>query len=184
MISDRPMSIADWDLLPEDNSRQYELVRGVAVQRARPAAIHQRAARTLAATLDAQLPYEWEAALTSEIIVSERFPATIRVPDISVVPTALVDANPARLRARDVVLVIEFVSPESQPTDRLVTSAEYATVGIPRYWMLDTKPDVSLTTYELVGGTYESRTQLYGGMFVTDTPAPLHIDLDALTRRR
>jgi Uma2 family endonuclease len=59
------------------------------------------------------------------------------LPDVAVASSALVDQNPARLHAQDVLLVIEVISPGSSETDRIVKLHEHAKAGIPAYWVLD-----------------------------------------------
>ena len=53
---DHPLSLAEWDVLPEDTSHRYELVEGILLVAPRPAPLHQRAMVRLTADLDRQLP--------------------------------------------------------------------------------------------------------------------------------
>ena len=77
---DHLLSLAEWDALPDDPSRRYELIEGVLVVVPRPAALHQRAMVRLAAELDAQLPDRLTALADVEVVVDEIHPATVRAP--------------------------------------------------------------------------------------------------------
>jgi len=52
---DRLLSLDDWDALPEDPTRRFELIEGVMLVVPRPASLHQRAMVRLAEALDRQL---------------------------------------------------------------------------------------------------------------------------------
>jgi hypothetical protein len=107
-----------------------------------------------------------------------------RVPDLSVVSArgSLGPAVPLP-SAEHLGLVVEVVSPSSRKTDRFAKSGEYADVGIPLFWRVETEPDLLLVAYRLADGVYEQA----GG--VRDTgpvPAPwgpLLVDLEAVRRR-
>jgi hypothetical protein len=75
-----------------------------------------------------------------EITVEARFPPTVRDPDLVVVNRSVVDRNPVRIDASDVVLVVEIVSPGSRRTDRVMKAYEYAKAGIEHYWIAISTP--------------------------------------------
>ena len=55
------------------------------------------------------------------------------------------------IRASEVVVAAEFVSPGSRRTDHVVKRAEYADAGIPHYWIVDLDEPVSLIACHLGG---------------------------------
>src|SRR5450755_1032159 len=46
-----------------------------------------------------------------EVVIDAVHPATVRVPDVVVVPTRVAERNPPRLDAADVLLAVEIISP-------------------------------------------------------------------------
>src|SRR5262249_40767745 len=53
---DHLLTLAEWDALPEDASRRYELVEGVLLVVPRPTPLHQLVMLRLGGELDRQLP--------------------------------------------------------------------------------------------------------------------------------
>ena len=89
------------------------------------------------------------------------------------------------MRASDVVLVVEFVSPGSRRMDYKIKRSEYADAGIPHYWIIDVNKGVSLVACELTGDSgYIDSGQTIGTTFTTTKPFPLTIDLTKLVKRR
>jgi hypothetical protein len=60
-------------------------------------------------------------------------------------------------------------------TDYQVKHAEYADAGISHYWIIDITEPVSLVACR----GYENAAAV-AGIFATDVPFPIRIDLDAL----
>lgn len=173
----RPMTLADWNALPEDNSQNYELVRGVLEANPKPVPRHQRVLFRLAVQLEQQLPEDLLVLPDVEVIIEARHPPTVRAPDICAVAVAAIATEPARFRASDVALAVEILSPRTTRTDREVKFFEYADAGIEHYWIVDTEEPMTLTAYRLVDGEYELMAE---GQKVTLTePAPVTIDLSA-----
>lgn len=181
--SGRLLSLDDWDAMPEDDSRRYELVEGVLRVTASPVTHHQRTVLRLATQLEQQLPPALEPIAEIDVVVSDGAVATVRKPDLIVVQSSLADTDPARYRARDVLLAVEVVSPRSVRTDNQHKFVEYADAGIESYWIIDLQPPVSLTVYRLADGDFHLDQEHAGTVEVT-SPAPLRIDLDALVRSR
>ncbi|MFD4441112.1 Uma2 family endonuclease [Nocardia sp. NPDC058519] len=150
---DHLLTLDDWDARAEDNSRMYELVEGVLVVSPRPTSIHQRVITRLAWQLEQQLPLDLEPLGEVEVVIDPRPPATVRVPDLCVVP-ALSDAV-ARWTADEVMLAVEVLSPGTRRTDRITKFAEYAEACIENYWLVDIEAPVTVTAYVLVGEHYE-----------------------------
>ena len=87
------------------------------------------------------------------------------------------------LRASEVVLAVEIVSPGSERTDHTVKHLEYADAGIPHYWIVDLgEPGdrVTLTAHHLAGEFGYADAGPVDGVFAATEPFPVRIDLDAL----
>ncbi len=179
---DHLLSLAEWDLLPEDTSHRYELIEGILLAAPRPASMHQRAMVRIAAELDRQLPSELTALADYEVVVDSSFPPTVRAPDVVVVPNGPAEDNPPRLLAADVVLAVEIVSPGTRRTDRVTKPAEYAEAGIPHYWLVDLDPPVTLTAHLLVDGAYEVVAEGSSTLDLT-APVPIRLDVAGLVER-
>ncbi|MDL5158626.1 Uma2 family endonuclease [Actinomycetospora termitidis] len=151
---DHLIDLAEWEALPEDDSARYELVEGVMVVSPRPALRHQDLVFEFCAQLRAQLGDALTALPEVELVVDDgggRGPATVRVPDLVVVPRAVVPDR-ARVLPVDVLAVLEIVSPGSRRTDRVAKLAEYAEVGIAHYVIVD--PDGAMAEFVLEGVSY------------------------------
>ncbi|GAB3282050.1 Uma2 family endonuclease [Parasphingorhabdus pacifica] len=179
---DHLLSLTEFEQLPEDNSRRYELQEGVLHVTPKAAIMHQRAVGALVQSLNSQLPAEWEAVPDVEVVLVQTWPPTVRVPDVVVASTSLIDQNPNRLHAQDVVLAIEVVSPGSGQNDRVIKRHEYAKAGISAYWVVELADQVTMTAAHVSDGVY--KTLFEGtGRFLTGEPFELDLDLDGLVRR-
>ncbi|MEU8898436.1 Uma2 family endonuclease [Nocardia sp. NPDC048505] len=166
---DHLLSLEEWDALPEDNSRHYELVEGVLVVSPKPKPHHQRVGGRLFGQLDAQLNDAWVVVPECEVVVDRRSPATVRVPDLVVVRAEVFRDNPARFDPADVLVAVEIFSKGTKRADRVTKYFEYAEAGIRHYWLIDPEAPLSLTAYLLVDGEYER---------VGESAAPMTIELD------
>lgn len=179
----RHLTLDDWAALPEEPDFHAEVVEGVLVLAPRPMSFHQLAVTRLGYLLNEQLPESLMALSETELIVSE-LPLTVRVPDVLVTATELVEKNPARYAAEDVRLVIEVLSEGTVRTDRVTKFSEYAEVGIEHYWIVDLDSPTSMITYRLVDGDYENFGEHTGKVTLEFEGTSLDLDLDALTTRR
>ncbi|WP_370968905.1 Uma2 family endonuclease [Amycolatopsis sp. cg9] len=84
------------------------------------------------------------------------------------------------IRAEEVAVEIEIVSPGSKHTDYHVKHDEYADAGIPHYWIVDITEPVSLVARHQAGEFGYLDASAVTGTFATDVPFPVKIDLDAL----
>ncbi|MEU4688368.1 Uma2 family endonuclease [Actinoplanes sp. NPDC023714] len=82
-----------------------------------------------------------------------------RIPDISVW-----QQPPPRgvwLAVTGLLLVIEIVSPGSEAMDEVTKRREYASAGIPRYWVVDRDEAQTVTVYQLAApGAYTERARM------------------------
>ncbi|MEU6186238.1 Uma2 family endonuclease [Nocardia sp. NPDC047038] len=181
---DHLLTLEDWIALPEDSSRNYELVEGVLVVSPKPVSQHQRAVLRLGPQLEPQLPDTHGVLADTEVVIDAGSVPTIRVPDILVVPEAGIEANLPRYDAADVLLAVEILSPGSRRTDRVTKFFEYAEAGIEYYWLIDLDKPTSLAAYHLIGRDYELVAEQSGIVTVDIAGTPITIDLPALTSSR
>lgn len=110
-------------------------------------------------------------------------PGFVRRPDLAVVHQAAVDRvrrDGGVLRACEVLVVIEIVSPGSQRTDHVIKRGEYADAGIPHYWIVDIDGPVSLIACHLAAEFGYQDPGPCTGRFATTEPFPVSLQLDAL----
>jgi hypothetical protein len=116
-------------------------------------------------------------------LAPEDAPGTVRRSDV------VVASRKARLRTRqeggvirasEVLVVVEVLSPGSRRTDHVHKRGEYADAGIPHYWILDVTEPVSLLACHLAGAFGYSDAGAVTGSFSAAEPFPVTIDLDAL----
>ncbi|MHC5904653.1 Uma2 family endonuclease [Streptomyces sp. S6] len=102
-------------------------------------------------------------------------------PDISVLrATAQTDIKQTRYEARDVVMAVEVVSPDSEARDHDTKPRKYAAAGIRHFWLVemgDTDPHPVVRVYELdpVTRSYGLTGTFHGHIKVT---APFDIAVD------
>lgn len=186
----RLLTVADYLALGEDpDGVRHELQEGVLVMSARPMPDHQLCQRRISRQLEDQMPDGLEVLPEVDVdlqLVAEGQPATVRAPDLVVVRrTALERVRRERglLRAADVVLAVEIISPGSRRVDTVLKHSEYADAGIPHYWVVDLgEPGdrITLTAHHLAGEFGYADPGSVAGVFTTTEPFPVRVDLDAL----
>ncbi|SEF30469.1 Endonuclease, Uma2 family (restriction endonuclease fold) [Amycolatopsis pretoriensis] len=177
------VTLDEWAALPEETDRLVEVVAGEPIPGPRRAALHQLAVNRLTNWLDDRPPTECSALQQVELIVA-RVPLTIRVPDVLVAPSSLVQTNPPRLDAGDVRLVVEVLSDGTRRTDQVMKFSEYAEAGIEHYWIVDLDSPISMITYRLIDNDYENFGEFSGVAELQFAGTSLTIDLNALAARR
>lgn len=128
-----------------------------------PRPLHNIASMRLAFQLDAQLSRE-HAVVQDIDIDLER-----------------VQRDGDMLRASEVLIVVEVVSPSSKRMDTVVKHDDYADAGIPRYWIVDLDAPVSLVACHLAGEFGYQDAPAATGRFTTREPFPAELDLTRLT---
>jgi Uma2 family endonuclease len=180
-----PLTLADYLALPEEADRRFELQEGALVMRPSPSGGHQNCFLELAVQIRAALPAGLKVLLDIDLnldLVPPEQPATVRKPDIIVVPAEAFERirKKGTLEASEVVLAIEIISLSSRRTDSLIKHAEYADAGIGHYWIVDLDDGPSLTASHLGGEFGYVDAEPVRGVFETDTPFPARVDLTAL----
>jgi Uma2 family endonuclease len=180
MWPDHLLTLEECIELPEDNSRRHELREGVLSGRPRATPLRQQVMVHLAWSLHHQLPPDWRAVVDTEVVIQPGFPATVRVPDLVVVPADVVKANPPRFAADQVLVAVEIISPGSRRIDTRLKPYEYAEAGIPHYWVIDLGEPLSLAAYHLAGEFGYQEAPAATRVFEMDEPFGVRVDLTEL----
>jgi Uma2 family endonuclease len=147
---------------------------------------HNRLGNTLWQALEARLPSHLTSTADIDVdlqLAPADAPGTVRRPDVVVVHRAAVERigrDGGILRASDLVLAVEVVSPGSRRLDHVVKRGEYADAGIPHYWIVDLDEPMSLLACHLAGEFGYVDGGAVTGVFRTIEPFPLEIDLETL----
>jgi Uma2 family endonuclease len=177
-----PITLEEWEALPEDSVNKLEVAEGMLVMSPRPLSRHQKAGMRLGTLFDDQLPEYLTGLIDVEVLITLD-PLTIRAPDVIVTRTELFETNPPRYSSSDVLLAVEILSTGTRRVDRVLKFSENAEAGIPQYWILDLDAPTSLLAYILVDGNYELSAEHTGAAALDVAGHPVSIDLPALTRR-
>jgi Uma2 family endonuclease len=181
----RLLTVADYLALPETDER-FELQGGSLVMSPSPKPRHQDAMFWLVEQLRPQLPQHLRITGAVDVdlaLAPKDAPGFVRAPDVVVATadgTERVQRESGILRATDVVLAVEILSPGSARIDRTLKRAEYADAGIPHYWLVDISDRPSLVACHLAGEFGYADASPATGVFETDAPFPLSLDLDQL----
>jgi Uma2 family endonuclease len=180
------LTVAEYLDIGEIELGYSELVEGRLLMSPSPAFDHNHAALELAVMIRARLPKGLRVVTDLDVdlqLAPPDAPGTVRRPDL------LVSAEEARLRVRreggvlrasEVVLVVEIVSPGSTRTDHVQKRSEYADAGIPHYWIVDTSEPVSLLACHQAGEFGYADGGAVTGTFTATEPFPVEIDLETL----
>jgi Uma2 family endonuclease len=182
--SDHLLTLGEWDALPEDNSRNYELQEGVLIANPKSHLLHQRVAMRLMIELYHQLPLEWDVVGSVEVVTEPDFPASVRVPDVVIFRRDLGDGDLPRFEAEQVLVAAEIVAPGTRMVDTVVKPVEYARAGIPFYWVIDLDDPVSLVAYHLTGDGRYHKAPAVTRIFETSEPFSLKVDLTGQSEGR
>src|SRR5918996_6373705 len=90
-----PITLEEWEALPEDSVNKLEVAEGMLVMSPRPLSRHQKAGTRLETRLDEQLPQALTALTDVEVVIAYD-PLTIRAPDVLVTRTELFETDPPR----------------------------------------------------------------------------------------
>ncbi len=104
-------------------------------------------------------------------------------PDVVVIRPEHADRSPVPVE--DVVLAVEVISPDSIFRDMYAKAKVHAAAGVGTYWVIDPLHEaITLTEFTPgANGDYDIAGHT-DGLFTTDRPYPVTLDLPALTARR
>lgn len=183
---DHLLTIAEYADLGEPESGYTELIEGRVMMSPSPAPKHNRASYRLAKQLEPQLHGHLD--VIQDVDVDLEFaaigqPGSSRRPDLVVVDRDAierVDNDGGMLRASEVLIVIEIVSPGSRRIDTVHKHDEYVDAGIPHYWIVDITAPVSLVACHIAGELGYQDAPAVTGTFTMSEPFPVQLNLDQL----
>jgi len=130
-----PMTSEQFERLPDMEGVRFELVEGnLLVMSAAYLAWHGQMVLDLA---------EYFRRRGDQVLPERGIrigPGTVRTCDLGVFARRLTDLRVAYHDASAFSIVVEVVSPESRTCDHIDKPREYASVGIPEYWLVDEDP--------------------------------------------
>jgi Uma2 family endonuclease len=178
-----PWTVDDLDRLPDGYF--YEIVDGSLLVSPPAVPFHDRAGLRLVHQIEESMPDDLEVLMPAGVEVAVNY----LVPDLAVVRTAAVEANPKRLDSADVLLVVEVISPSNPKIDRWDKPIRYAEVGIPHFWRVELEGDRSpyVVRYGLddSGARYAALGTVWAGEEETvDLGFPVTLRPAELTQRR
>jgi len=141
----------DYAAIPPDGKR-YELLAGDVHVTPAPSPLHQWVSKRLQRQLEAYFEapglgrvYDApiDVILTPHDVVQ---PDLVVVTDLSQVSRRGIEGAPA--------LLVEILSPTTLLYDRTTKSRRYATLGVPRFWLVEPEPR-RLECYRLEGSAYQ-----------------------------
>ena len=140
----------------DGTDNRYELEDGVLILMNPPIGLHALIIRFLSNSLEAEISRLNLSWATLQVFGVRTAPRRARLPDLCVVPLEIVREylNVSAVIESGVMMAIEIVSPDSIKRDYRFKRAEYASFGIPEYWIVDPAAQ-KLTLLLLVEGLYE-----------------------------
>lgn len=149
-----PVTIAEWEALPDDGNR-YELIDGAVYVNAMPALPHQAVVARLLVHLANAAPAGLLVLPPIDFVAGE---ATVLAPDLVVVPASAVRETRVHIAP---LLVVEVASPSTRRYDRVTKLAAYERGGVGAYWIVD-PDDPSVLVFEREGDRLAERARVVG----------------------
>ncbi|RSO37507.1 hypothetical protein DMH15_18260 [Streptomyces sp. WAC 06725] len=180
-----PDSYTTHDLLaPPDIPAHVELIDGCLLSQGRQTAFHSLVIDLLRVGLCRTVPPGLTARCRMTVVIDKR---NAPEPDLVIVQAAAARSrDQPSFHARDVLLAVEVVLPQSQALDRDTKPRKYADAGIPHFWRVENDGpgrypvvhvfglDPATRTYHPVG-TFREQLEL-------DAPFGISIDLTEIDR--
>ncbi|WP_223199230.1 Uma2 family endonuclease [Solihabitans fulvus] len=180
------LTIEEYTALGEPESGYTELEEGRLLMSPSPVPDHNYASGELRDLLKQQIPDHLEIIqdidIDLELAPSDQ-PGFSRRPDLVIVDKAVrqrIRREGGIIRASEVLVVIEVVSPGSRRMDYRTKHAEYADAGIQHYWIIDLDGQVSLMACRLADEFSYQDAERVTGTFTTAAPFAVSLRLDAL----
>lgn len=185
-VATGPMTVAQYAALGEAQDGYTELVNGRLIMSPSPLIDHNVVGFNLGMQLAGQLPDELQIIPDMDVdleLAPPHKPGYVRRPDLVVAQRSAAKRQRAEgglLKASEVVLVVETLSPSSRHVDYRAKRNEYAWAGIPFYWIIDVDEPISLAPLHLAGEFGYQEAPAETRIYETDAPFPLKIQVDRL----
>lgn len=140
----------------DGTDNHYELEDGELILMNPPIGLHALIIRFLSNTLETEIKRLSLPWVTLQLLGIRTAPRRARLPDLCVIPLDIVREylNVSAVVEFGMLLAIEIVSPDSVKRDYRFKRAEYASFGIPEYWIIDPAAQ-KVTLLLLIEGLYE-----------------------------
>src|SRR5687768_5077450 len=138
MPAPTPLTLADYDAIPDEPRHVVELSRGRLVREPRPGQLHGRVQIRIAAQLQQFLSErDLGYAVVESGFVLERNPDTLRGPDVAFVARSqYADELPVSRPSFAPALAIEILSPSDRVASMLEKVAQYLAAGSRMVWLI------------------------------------------------
>jgi Uma2 family endonuclease len=180
------LTIAEYAALGETEHGYTELIEGRLLMSPSPVPDRNFAGQALGMQLWPQLPDTIETVPDMDVdleLAPVDEPGFSRRPDMLVVPKEVrrrVRSEGGMIRASEVLVVVEIVSPSSKRIDHVDKRRDYADAGIPHYWIIDIDEPISLTACRLTEEFGYVDDQTVTGVFAAEVPFPVEVNLGGL----
>ncbi|MEU3373226.1 Uma2 family endonuclease [Streptomyces sp. NPDC006660] len=168
-----------WEETDAPEGCKVEIIEGIVTVSPAPANRHNSIAARVHRALLGVIPEDWNPHQTLGVAIPSRL--GLYIPDLVVVPDAVVDAEPGSfVPAAAAELVVEITSKANAVHDRVTKAAGYAVAGVPLYLLIDRWAPAGPTTIlygDPKGGVYRVlQTAKFGE--VIQLPEPFALALD------
>jgi Uma2 family endonuclease len=179
-----PHTVKDWDRLDHNpDGPRIELINGKFAITPMAAYLHQGLADELRLVLHDALRQHGRTDLRARTALGVKIaPSHAYIPDVAIVRQR--PDGTTSLKAADLLLAVEVVSPKTRKQDQFDKPLGYAAGGVPYFWRVEPskgRPPTVLC-FELVGGVYVEKSAVHSGkpVLVTAAPVPVLVDVDQL----
>jgi Uma2 family endonuclease len=137
--NERPLSLAEFEKLPEEDAYRIELVGGRLVREPRPASLHGGISARLVARLQDFVETRGRGVVLVDVgVVLAREPDTVRGPDIAYYsPERIPETGYATSFWGPPDLAVEILSPSNRAAEMREKVAEYLEAGVRCVWVVD-----------------------------------------------
>ncbi|NLU72285.1 Uma2 family endonuclease [Streptomyces sp. HNM0575] len=184
-VDDGPAGGQDWNGLVQvweqtdgPEGSKVEIIEGIVTVSPLPANSHNSIANLVQRRLYTVIPEDWGIYQTLGVAVPSR--SGLFIPDLVVVPEAVLNGPGNYIPAAAAELVVEITSPSNAGHDRLSKPSAYAQAGVPLYLLVDghAPGGPTVTLYgEPVGDVYRVHTAVKTGEVIR-LPGPFQLTLD------
>jgi Uma2 family endonuclease len=181
-----PLTITEYAALDETESGYTELIEGSLLTSPSPLPRHNIVMGELFVQLRLAVPDGLRVVQDIDIDLELNppdKPGFSRRPDLVVVNSQAIERTEREggmLRASEVRLIVEIVSPSSRRIDHVDKRHDYADAGIPYYWIVEVDEPISIVACHLTEEFGYQDDQEVAGTFRTEVPFPVEIDLSLL----